>query len=349
MDPVKAPSDNFLLPEILEQILSWLWLSPMSVDERRSLVASVCLVSKVWTSVFTRILVRHVFITSSACFQFYRRLFNNQSLVLKVENTSATSTTSFNEICLAYTCQISASSVQREDLEKKYTRDLFATIRVMPFLPNLRSLAIAYYKKPQQGVQTAHTAQGIQVPRPRFTTFTTRVVRLHLEYSFTSAAPEWLLDELGLSGKRNSRIAKRRLPSPCVGPDLEHVSVPADQDEEAMGTVRTAAPHLQLATDEEGKIRVRILAASGGLPPRCAIVHGALQPSTYVRGRVSVSSPGQPPSGGDTPTMLARGTALGFIIEEQTKQKKQRREYAAPDSNVLNTWRRVHVLMPKRR
>ncbi|KAF9478248.1 hypothetical protein BDN70DRAFT_895873 [Pholiota conissans] len=367
-----SDDDRSILPEILEQILSAAWNALMLPSERRALFATLCLVSKTWAVVFTRVCARDAVAFSSTNPDFYWRLFQGDLLLSKMFAAASPSAAPLSDICRTYTLQIGKVNEQcisilrdtphdhrhTERRRKKMMRDLLSTFRHLPFLPNLRTLTISYFADEghQVGRDRGYRGNSLkpEVSRPlRLPTLSARVVRLELEYVLSTDLPQWLFDELGMSGKR---AAKSSVPPPCAVPDLEHASFPACADPKnkdndtinaALGAFLAACPHLQTATHHDGKIQVRIKRASQTLPPGCAVLHSQLEPATHVRLSISGGgsdgwreAAGSLGEGGSAIRSKHRtvisGTAMGLVFEGPKTEKR------VP---ILNSWRNVHIFM----
>ncbi|KAF8956925.1 hypothetical protein BDZ97DRAFT_1763326 [Flammula alnicola] len=332
-----VPTTSILPSEVLEQVLSEAWLSVMSAEERKVVVTSISLVSKLWLAIFARISTRDIFILSSSSLDFYRRLLDGRSPSYwqhPLESRAA-------DLCRSFTRQMPISTNKSyiysnrsvfhsfECLRRKHMRDLLATFRLLPYLPNMRSMLVEYY---YPGLGSKNATQ--------FVSFNVPVVRLELEYTFSPDAPLWIIDELGLSG-RTRRPKQRHVP--WAPPDLEHISTTEDQ---SVAQLLQLCPHLELAVEEQFKIQVQILSSSRFVPTHCAIVHGAMAPSSCITTRRE----GCPPASrfwkvnsSDPAPRSVRGSALGFILDTATN---------APQAPIVtaakNRWRNVHVLVQRR-
>lgn len=322
-DEVSSAAYTMLPYEILEEVLTEAWLSEMSAIDRAHFISSISLVSKIWLITFSRVSSRDIYIISSSCLQHYLCLLDGGTSLCKWRNLPDTSPA---ELCRSITCQLSLSQKldghprlvsQLTNLRPgKPMRDMLSTFRLLPCLPNLHSLSVAYHATTAEGT----IQQAFHFP----------LTQLNLEYAISTDVDVWLIDELGLSG-RNTRWSKQRH-VPWSLPDLEHVSTTPDAPSTVIGKFLHRCPHLELEENERVQIKVRVLSSSRQLPQDCTIVHGVMAPS----GHRSMS-----PMDGSVAKGV-RGRALGIVIDSATNQRK--------NYNVANSagWRSVHILAQRR-
>lgn len=240
--------------ELLEEILRWGWFSLMSSRERIAFMASVALVSKTWLKILIRITCRDIYIYSTS-YPHDREFTIGRSPIFH----KLLPDVSPSQLCQTITRQIPVLSKPARGalyIEGNLIQDMLSTFRGLSLMPNLRSLAVEYY----------HPTSC----RKPFFPFCASIVQLHLEYTFASDCPRWLIETL---------LANRHSTSkhhPWALPYLEHISTPVTEDPtKSITEVLDRCPHLRLA-EERFTIRVHILFSSQLVPENCFIFHGAM-------------------------------------------------------------------------
>ena len=265
--------------ELLEEILRCGWFSPMfGMEERIVFMTAAALVSKTWLEVLLRIICRDVYITHNRQFIIKWSTFFHK-LVPEI---------SPSQLCRTITRQIPVSGKTRHGrsshFQGKSIQNMLSTFHGLSLMPNLRSLTVEYY----------NPAFGRNESFP----FCASIIQLHLEYTFDSDCPRWLMDALLASQHSTSK----RLP--WAPPHLEHISTPVNEGPiTSIIEVLNRCPHLQLA-EERVTIRVHILSASRRAPKNCIIFHG-IMPS-FDAGVISYS---------DFGPKTVRGSASALLIK----------------------------------
>ncbi|KDR80537.1 hypothetical protein GALMADRAFT_1090191 [Galerina marginata CBS 339.88] len=281
--------------ELLEKILTEAWLSAMSPIERTTFIESVSRASKTWLATLAIIATRDIYV-STPFLDRDRRAIEDQS---HFHWQSAPEISPF-QFCRSFTRQIPISQTynvphsylsRRERLRRKAYRELLSIFHVLPCMPSLSTLSIEYLKDIKQPGTGS------------FLSFHLRVVRLEVEYTFSSDMPTWLVDELGLSGKAKRPMNKS---VPWELPDLHHVST-STTDPTSSGDVLKLCPHLELA-EETFRMEMKVLSVSHKIRKHSAIVHGPLSLPTL---RYKELSKGKQGTG---VINIVRGSALGLVL-----------------------------------
>ncbi|KAF8817534.1 hypothetical protein BYT27DRAFT_7074545 [Phlegmacium glaucopus] len=296
--------------ELLEEILRCGWLSPMFMQERIAFITSVALVSKLWLETLIRIISRDVYIPSTPYRQFNvgRSPFLHKFLP-KLPPT---------QLCHTITQQIPLSRKTTKHgrlsslSKRKSIRELLSTFYGLPIMPNLRTLTVEHY----------NLAAGENHSFP----FRAPIVQLHLEYTFTSDCPCWLIDALLASRHSKSKHL------PWTLPHLEHISTPVNEDPvTSIVKVLDSCPHLRLA-EERFTIRVRVLSSSRHVLENCTIVHGV---------SVMPSFDGCDMNYHEFGPRTIRASALALVLMTGGDRA------CGPLVDLANTFRNVHVFVHK--
>ena len=226
------------------------------MHERIAFMTPVALVSKTWLKILIRITCRDIYYIHSTPSDHptHDREFTIRRSPIFHEFLPDISP---SQLCHTITRLTPQSDRYLQGLRIK---DILSTFHdLSSLMPNLRSLAVEYYNVPFWR-------------NPSFP-FCAPIVQLHLEYTFESNCPRWLIDAL-LANNRHSTSRKKYLPSSL--PYLEHISTPVTEDSTtSIIKVLDRCPYLRLA--EEGfTICVRILFSSQLVPENCVIFHGAM-------------------------------------------------------------------------
>ena len=191
--------------EILEHIILEAWSSPLSADERISLMVSSLLVSKSWSVAFIRVSSRDVFIPcASYADQFFR--------TLREESPIYDEHTRFlpDYLCRSITFQV--HNVPRDATEHHGVR-LFSdgsregqalasslyNIRWLGYLPNLRRVSIEYVNWGFDDIFDQY----------RLIAFPEQVTELELKYTFTPGVPRPFVDNLRSEYERRDCLSWR--------------------------------------------------------------------------------------------------------------------------------------------
>ena len=296
--------------ELLEEILRWGWFSLMFIRERNAFVTSVALVSKTWLKTLTRITHRDIYIPATPYLADSREFTTtgrspiSHKLLLDVPPS---------QLCQTITRQIQVLSVSSTKtraryIERKLAQDMLSTFHGLSLVPNLRSLAVEYHHPNFWG--------------EKIFPFRASIVQLHLEYTFGSDCPPWLVDSL-LANRYCSTTLKH---PPWELPYLEHISTPVTEDPtKSIIKVLDRCPHLRLV-EERFTIRVHILSSSRLVPENCCIFHGAM-PSLEAC-VVDYHDFGPPKA--------IRGSAPALVLMKDD-------EACEPSIDLSNMFRNVHV------
>ena len=241
--------------ELLEEILRWSWFSLMSIQERNAFKTSVALVSKTWLRVLIRMTCRDLYIPSIPYWAQDREppttIGRSPIFHQLLPDVSP------SQLCQTITRQMPVLN-NAEYIEKFSIQDMLLTFHGLSLMPNLRSLAVEYHHSTFLGKS--------------FTPFCASIVQLHLEYTFPSDCPCWLVE--ALLDDSTSKTAKN---FPWALPELEHISTPVTEDPtKSIIKVLELCPQLRL-DEETFTIGIHILSSSRLVPKNCIIFHGAMQ------------------------------------------------------------------------
>lgn len=247
--------------ELLEEILRCGWLSPQFMRERIAFMTSVALVSKTWLQILLRIIYRDVYIPSTPYLDHDRQFIVRQSPLFHKFLPDV----SPSQLCRTITQQIPVSNKttrhgRLSHFRGKLVQNMLSTFHGLSLMPNLRTLAAEYYNP---AFRENHTFP-----------FCASIIQLHLEYTFGSDCPSWLVDALLASRQSTSNHF------PWALPHLEHISASVNEDPTSFVKVLDCCPHLRLA-EEMFTVRVHIL-SSLRVPENCIIFHG-IMPSFDAR------------------------------------------------------------------
>jgi hypothetical protein len=298
--------------ELLEEILRWGWFSLMSVQERIAFMTSVALVSKTWLTILIRISCRDVYIPSAPYLTHHREFTIRRSPIFHKLSPDV----SPSQLCHTITRQIiipvSAGETTRYarlllfHFQRKSIQNMISMFRGLSSpMPNLRSLAVEYYP-PTFGRRNSAS-----------------IVQLHLEYTFASDCPRWLVD--GLLASRHSRTTTSKH-VPWALPFLEHVSTPVTEDPStSIFKVLDRCPRLQIV-EEKFTIRVHVLSSSRLVPENCVIFHGAMP--SFDACVVDCD---------DLGSTMVRGSAPALVLTNDNDR------VCEPSIDLSNMFRNVHV------
>jgi hypothetical protein len=271
----------------------------MLIQERNAFMTSVALLAKTWLKVLIRITCRDIYIPFTSHDREFtiRRSPIFRKFLLDV---------SPSQLCQTITRQIPWSF----RAEKHSIQDMLLTFHELSLMPNLRSLAVEYH----------HEYHPTFWGEPFFPFFCASIVQLHLEYTFASDCPRWLVDALLANRYHSSKHLAWELPG------LEHISTPVTEDPtESIIKVLDRCPHLRLA-EETPTIRVHILSSSRLVPKNCFIFHGAMP--FFDACVVDYHDFGQPKT--------IRGGAPVLVLTKEN-------EVCEPSIDLTNMFRNVHI------
>ena len=291
--------------ELLEEILRWGWFSLMLIQERNAFMTSVALVSKTWLKILIRITYRDIYIPSTLYLAHGREFTTiGQSPIFHKLLPDVPP----SQLCQTVTRQILVLS--NSTRSARYIEDMLFMFHGLSLMPNLRSLAVDYH----------HPNFCEKSPFP----FCASIVQFHLEYTFASDCPRWLVETL-LTNRCYSTL--RHLPWNL--PDLEHISTPVTEDPtKSIIKVLDRCPHLRLA-EERFTIRVHILSSSRLVPENCFIFHGAMP--SFDASVMDYHDFGRPKT--------IRGSAPVLVLMKDD-------EVCEPSIDLSNTFRNVHIFLP---
>ncbi|KAF8909372.1 hypothetical protein CPB84DRAFT_1765974 [Gymnopilus junonius] len=295
MDLFRHNNSTETLPnELLEQIFTQAWLSPMFPAQRATFIKSIFGASRTWVAMLARIVAKHVYVSSSP---LNCESWSNNGWAPSLWHSLSELSV---QLCHSVTRQIVTSPKPISDcpssaldrLPRTAIRELFQNFHALPYIPNLRELSIEYLDP---------------VDVNSSLTFRFSVIHLEVEYTFPSDTPSWLVDELGLTGKTKCRKARY---APWELPDLFHIST-STTSQGHLGDVLNLLPHLQLSEKSFG-IKVKVLSASQYIPHPGFLLHGPLSAAC-----MSISSE----KAGYCMTVV-RGRALGVMLEAGSKGRR---------------------------
>lgn len=213
-------------------------------------MTSVALVSKTWLKVLIRITCRDLYCIPTPRLAHDREFTIGRSPIFHELSHDV----SPSQLCHTITQLSPALDITpRRCSQRKEILNILSTFHGLSFKPNLRSLTVEYHSSFWRN--------------PSFP-----IIQLHMEYTFPSDCPRWLIDAL-LVNDRHSR--SKHLP--WALPYLEHTSTPVTEDPTtSIMKVLDRCSHLRLA-EERFTIRVHILSSSRLVPENCIIFHGAMQ------------------------------------------------------------------------
>ena len=300
-----------LLPvELLEEILTIAWLSNMSPDKRRALAISNLLVSKSWMETFRRVSNQHVFVSSLESLRVWERSLQGR---VSYSRCGIRRDAHPPNSCHSLTRQTSNVSGKHQS---KFYRELFSTLHALPYLPNLRNLMFECFMPGES------CSRGVSLP----------VIHLAVEYTFHPDTHTWIIDSLLMPHSGHKHV-------PWALPELELVST-ANNDPKTIGGVLEQLTHLEVASDRNLKLEMRILSSSAHIPENCAIVHGPV--STFRNMSVSYDE-SRFGCGKEFSPRRVRGVGVGLVLDVGSTRGR---------GNVMdpsNTIRSGHVFMQRRR
>ncbi|KAF9460552.1 hypothetical protein BDZ94DRAFT_1376238 [Collybia nuda] len=196
-------SSHLSLPiEVVEKIISESWSSPLSTDERITLMISSTLVNKAWSSIFTRISFTDVHIP---CPSYLPRFFR----LTRIESLYTRSRSPRELLCRSIHLSISnphthppgpglapapTTPTLTAARARANTPAMAPTLSELIFVlsaypggfPRLRTLSLAFHNLAFHDVLAHH----------RFFRFPTQVTRLEVRFSFAPHTPPWLVRAL---------------------------------------------------------------------------------------------------------------------------------------------------------
>ncbi|KAF8159670.1 hypothetical protein B0H34DRAFT_413073 [Crassisporium funariophilum] len=142
LPPLPMPLDNYgrrynLPYDVLWEVITNLWDSPLSTEERVQFMTSSLLVSKGWMNIYTRVASRSVYIPCSSFLGHFMRTIRQECLIY-----DATLKELPNELCQSISIDIGPGDSE-SSLGKAFS-DLLYRIKITGTLPNLRKLSVRY-------------------------------------------------------------------------------------------------------------------------------------------------------------------------------------------------------------
>ncbi|PPQ90761.1 hypothetical protein CVT25_010150 [Psilocybe cyanescens] len=307
-----SPRDSktypYLPTELLEQILTEAWLSLMSPSERRDFVKAISRAFKIWSATLARICSRDVY-TSLPPSSRNRHSIEEE---LPLRWGTLPDYPPF-QLCRSFTQQILLPSYADPSLDsftrfgrlrKRAMKDLLSTFRGISYAPNISELSVEYFSPASNENRSSSQIIALHLA----------IVRLEVEYTFSSDTPLWLIDELGLTGRRKQG---KSIHAPWEVPDLDHIST-SDTGPSSFGDVLRLCPHLEMPTTQSFGINLRILSSSDIVPQYSSIVHGPIS-FPVIRKWMPENAKNQNRNG-RIPEIIS-GKALGLVLDNPTHSR----------------------------
>lgn len=183
MDTVPKIPTPMLPVELLDQIITETWASPMSVEDRTTLLQTLPLVNSTVFSLFTYISWAHTHIVSSGYADRYLRILRGESPLYKstqLVNNSA------NSRCRSLTFHLvdkknDPSLVTATNYASSLSTTLYL-ISSLNYLPNMRRISIEY----------SDCIPGDIFEEYHLIPFPDQVTHLDMRYSFSQSIPKFL-------------------------------------------------------------------------------------------------------------------------------------------------------------
>jgi hypothetical protein len=184
--------------ELIENIISEVWSSPLSSDERITLMTSSALVNKTWSNMFFRVSFKDVYIPCPSYFDQYLRILREDSPIFDEHTKSLP-----DILCRSINLMVEHTPIYPalvstcdEPPMGKVLSDLAYTLTSIPYLPNLRTISVEYL----------NTGFDDLFDNFRFISFPEQVTDLELTFTFTPLTPRWLVDALRTNPVRQECI-----------------------------------------------------------------------------------------------------------------------------------------------
>jgi hypothetical protein len=158
------------------------------------------------------------------------------------------------------------------------------------------------------------------------------VIHLAVEYTFHPDTYTWIIDALLSSNSGHKHV-------PWGLPDLELIST-ANNDPKTIGAVLEQFTHLEIPTDRNLKLKMRILSSSAHVPENCAIVHGPVSTFRSISVSYKESRFG---CGKEFAPRMVRGVGVGLVLDVGSTRGRGNL------MNPSNTTRSGHVFMQRGR
>ncbi|RDB23748.1 hypothetical protein Hypma_009094 [Hypsizygus marmoreus] len=199
--------------ELIEIIISELWLSSLSTDERVILMTSSRMVGRTWAHAVIRASFQDVFIPCSSYLRYYKRIVD-QSVHKHDGNRSLV-----RDLCQSLTMQKHSTppratqmlfdgQCEGNPLAPPSLRHFMDALYVIPHLPNIRILSLEYSNPDHNG--------------DHFVSFSIPITSLELKYIFNPRTPAWLIEAM-ISNEDHQN-------APWTLPPIRHISIIGDVD-----------------------------------------------------------------------------------------------------------------------
>lgn len=184
--------------ELIEKIISEVWSSALSSDERITLMTSSPLVNKTWWDLFLHISFKDVYIPCPSYYDQYLHILREEPSVFDEHTKSlpdmlCRSINLMVEQCPAHPALILNCN---EPPMGKVLSDLVYFLHSIPYLPNLRTISVEYL----------NTGFDDLFDKLRFISFPEQVTDLELNFTFSPRTPCWLVGALRTNQVRQDCI-----------------------------------------------------------------------------------------------------------------------------------------------
>jgi hypothetical protein len=176
--------------ELLENIISEAWSSPLTADERITLMTASLLVNKTWSAVFTRVSSKDVHIPCESYAEQLFRVLREESPIYDEQTRSLP-----DRLCHSLTFKIHAdplkgsTPIQLFGLNHRMAETMGNTlyaIHTIGYFPNLRRVCIEYVDWGYEDI----------IDHYRLIAFPEQVTEFELKFSFSKNIPQSTVDTL---------------------------------------------------------------------------------------------------------------------------------------------------------
>jgi hypothetical protein len=179
--------------ELIEEIISQAWYSPLDLEDRIALMTTFTLVNKAWTLDFVRNAFRDIHVP---CLSYADHLLSKLC-------QSSTMPINVDDLCRSITVHLkprrSVPPVPTDEEHRKMGDALSSVlyvISVSKLCPNLRSVVVECHNFPPEDLFYHY----------RLSMFPEQVTHLDISYSFDAHIPPWLLSAMESQYKREESI-----------------------------------------------------------------------------------------------------------------------------------------------
>ena len=224
----------WLPTELIENIISEVWSSSLSTNDRITLMTSSLLVNKTWMVAFTRISSKDVHIPCPSYIDQYLRILREESPIYDEHSRSLP-----DRLCRSLTFRVGytppghdAAPSGNEPQMAKALSDMMYTLHTISYLPNLRRVSIEYVNWGFDDVFDQY----------RLIAFPAQVTNLELDYTFSQKTPPWLIGALRSNQERHMCL-------PWSLPSIRHLSIQGAGEAFLIDMV-SACPNIQSFTTD---------------------------------------------------------------------------------------------------